>query len=52
MQGHQGNAYRLAYEVANLELAQILGAIENLNLQKTRVENALAALRPLPIPAH
>jgi hypothetical protein len=51
MQGHQEN-YRLAYETANLELAQILGAMEELHQQKDRVENALAAIKPLPITVH
>ena len=52
MQGHQENAYRLAYEVANLELTQILGAMEKLNQQKDRVENALAAIKPRTITVH
>lgn len=52
MQDRQRNAYRLAYEIANSELAQILGAMEKLKQQKDRVENALAAIKPLPITVH
>jgi hypothetical protein len=52
MEGHQRDSYRLAYETANLELAQILGAIENLRKQKDRVVHALAAIEPLPITVH
>jgi hypothetical protein len=52
MQGHQKSAYRLAYELANLELAQILGAMEKLHQQRDRVESALAAIKPTPITVH
>ena len=52
MQGHQRNAYRLAYEAANLELAQILGAMDKLQQQRGRVESALAAIKPPSIMVH
>jgi hypothetical protein len=52
MQGHQRNAYRLAYEAASLELAQILGAMEKLHQLRDRVESALAGIRPAPITVH
>jgi hypothetical protein len=44
MQADQDIAYRLAYMAANLELAVIQGALEKLQQEKERIENALAAI--------
>jgi hypothetical protein len=52
MQVDQDVAYRLAYETANFELTLIQGAMKKLQREKERVENALAASKPLPITVH
>jgi hypothetical protein len=42
-----GDVYRVAFESANSELNQILGAFEDLRIRKERIEKVVLALKPL-----
>ncbi len=42
-----GDVYRVAFESANSELNQILGAFEDLRDRKERIEKVVLALKPL-----
>jgi hypothetical protein len=42
-----GDVYRVAFDSANTELNQILGAFEELRARKERIEKVVLALKPL-----
>ncbi len=42
-----GDVYRVAFESANSELNEILGAFEELRSRKERIEKVVLALKPL-----
>jgi hypothetical protein len=42
-----GDVYRVAFDSANSELNQILGAFEELRARKERIEKVVMALKPL-----
>lgn len=45
-QDERSDVYRAAYEAANMELNEILGAFEQLRVEKNRLEQFLTALEP------
>jgi hypothetical protein len=45
-QDKRKDVYRVAYEAANTELNEILGAFEQLHAEKSRLEEFLDALEP------
>lgn len=47
MKPSQGEVYRVAFDSANLELKDILGAFEELRARKERIEKVVMALKPL-----
>jgi hypothetical protein len=47
MKPNQGEVYRVAFDSANLELKDILGAFEELRARKERIEKVVMALKPL-----
>ena len=47
MKPNQGEVYRVAFDSANSELNEILGAFEELRARKDRIEKVVMALKPL-----
>lgn len=47
MKPNQGEVYRVAFDSANSELKDILGAFEELRARKERIEKVVMALKPL-----
>jgi hypothetical protein len=47
MKPNQGEVYRVAFDSANSELNNILGAFEELRARKDRIEKVVMALKPL-----
>ena len=47
MKPNMGEAYRVAFDSANLELNDILAAYEELRARKDRIEKVVMALKPL-----
>jgi hypothetical protein len=47
MKPNQGEIYRIAFDSANTELNDILGAFEELRARKDRIEKVVTALKPL-----
>ncbi len=47
MKPNQGEVYRVAFDSANSELNDILGAFEELRARKDRIEKVVMALKPL-----
>jgi len=47
MKANQGEVYRVAFDSANLELKDIVGAFEELRARKERIEKVVLALKPL-----
>jgi len=47
MKPNQGEVYRVAFDSANSELNDILGAFEDLRARKDRIEKVVMALKPL-----
>ena len=47
MKPNQGEVYRIAFDSANSELNDILGAFEELRARKDRIEKVVTALKPL-----
>jgi hypothetical protein len=47
MKPNQGEVYRVAFDSANSELNDILGAFEELRARKDRIEKVVTALKPL-----
>ena len=47
MKPNSGDVYRVAFDSANSELNDILGAFEDLRARKDRIEKVVMALKPL-----
>jgi len=47
MKPNNGEVYRVAFDSANSELNEILGAFEDLRARKDRIEKVVMALKPL-----
>jgi len=47
MKPNSGDVYRVAFDSANSELNDILGAFEELRARKDRIEKVVLALKPL-----
>lgn len=47
MKANHGEVYRVAFDSANLELKDIVGAFEELRARKERIEKVVLALKPL-----
>lgn len=47
MKPNHGEVYRVAFDSANTELKDILGAFEDLRARKERIEKVVMALKPL-----
>lgn len=47
MKPNQGEVYRVAFDSANMELTDIVGAFEELRARKERIEKVVLALKPL-----
>jgi hypothetical protein len=47
MKPNNGEVYRVAFDSANSELNEILGAFEELRARKDRIEKVVMALKPL-----
>jgi hypothetical protein len=47
MKPNQGEVYRVAFDSANTELKDIVGAFEELRARKERIEKVVLALKPL-----
>lgn len=47
MNPNNGEVYRVAFDSANSELKDILGAFEDLRARKERIEKVVLALKPL-----